>query len=106
MMGEVLRSSKPLSETRRSRRRASSTSPVAEAGFDSAVEQVRENSQVVFDAAQGWGENGSTIQLSPVLHLFQEPNIVFGQTVRLGALLQQREIMERWGVVVFIAFSH
>lgn len=74
--------------------------------IDSAVEQVRENGRVVFDAAQGWSANGSTSQLSPMLNLLQEPDIVFGQTVRLGALPQQREITERWGVVVFIAFSH
>jgi hypothetical protein len=47
-----------------------------------------------------------TIQLLHVLNLLQQPNVVFGQAVRSSALPQQREVPERWLVVVFIAFGN
>lgn len=46
------------------------------------------------------------IQLSRVLNLLQEPNIVFGQAVRSSALPQQCEVPERWVAVVFIALGN
>ena len=38
------------------------------------------------------------IQLSRVLNLLQEPNVVFGQAVRSSALPQQCEVTKRWAL--------
>ena len=46
------------------------------------------------------------IQLSHVLNLLQQLNEVFGQAVRSSAFPQQREVLERWLAVVFIAFGN
>ena len=47
-----------------------------------------------------------TIQLSHVLNLLQQPNVVLGQAVCSSALPQQREVPERWLAVVFFAFGN
>jgi putative SOS response-associated peptidase YedK len=48
----------------------------------------------------------SPIQLSRVLNVLQEPNVVFGQAVRSSAPPQQCEVPERWVAVVFIALGN
>ena len=53
-----------------------------------------------------WARTGDPIQLSRVLNLLQEPNVMFGQAVRSSALPQQCEVPERWVAVVFIALGN
>ena len=53
-----------------------------------------------------WARTGDPIQLSRVLNLLQEPNVVFGQAVCSSALPQQCEVPERWVAVVFIALGN
>ncbi len=51
-------------------------------------------------------ENRHGVQLTPVLNLLKEANVVLGQAVRSSALPKQCEVPEGWGVVVFVAFGN
>ena len=53
-----------------------------------------------------WARTGDPIQLSRVLNLLQEPNVVLGQAMRSSTFPQQCEVPERWVAVVFIALGN